>query len=148
MLSDEWRVEICNRSEQLDGSTSRLLAIRAINKLLDRFGPRPINRKARGADRVTPWGDVRHQALPAAGIAARDGFGRLTIELRAGLIGASVGILAWFAPDLVGGGDQITQRALIGFEGPAIVESSFTTVVIDPWATAARTAGAGLQVTF
>ena len=33
-------------------------------------------------------------------------------------------------------------------EGPAIVESSFTTVVIDPWATAARTAGAGLQVTF
>jgi N-methylhydantoinase A len=33
-------------------------------------------------------------------------------------------------------------------EGPAIVESSYTTVVIDPWATAARTAGAGLQVTF
>jgi N-methylhydantoinase A len=32
--------------------------------------------------------------------------------------------------------------------GPAIVESSFTTVVIDPWATAARTEGAGLRVTF
>jgi N-methylhydantoinase A len=32
--------------------------------------------------------------------------------------------------------------------GPAIVESSFTTVVIDPWATAARTKGGGLQVTF
>jgi chloride channel protein, CIC family len=56
-----------------------------------------------------------------AGIAARDRFGKLTMELRAGLIGASVGIVAWFAPDLVGGGDQITQRALIGFEGSAIV---------------------------
>jgi chloride channel protein, CIC family len=33
--------------------------------------------------------------------------------------------LAWFAPDLVGGGDQITQRALIGFEGPAIVGFAF-----------------------
>jgi CIC family chloride channel protein len=60
-----------------------------------------------------------------AGIAARDRFGRLAIELRAGLIGASVGILAWFAPDMVGGGDQITQRALIGFEGPAIVGFAF-----------------------
>jgi CIC family chloride channel protein len=67
---------------------------------------------------------VYNRAL-LAGIAARDRFGRLTIELRAGLIGASVGILAWFAPDLVGGGDQITQRALIGFEGPAVVGFAF-----------------------
>ena len=33
-------------------------------------------------------------------------------------------------------------------KGPAIVESSFTTVVVDPWATAARTEGGSLQVTF
>jgi chloride channel protein, CIC family len=39
---------------------------------------------------------------------------RWPIELRAGLIGAVVGILAWFAPDLVGGGDPITQRTLLG----------------------------------
>jgi N-methylhydantoinase A len=32
--------------------------------------------------------------------------------------------------------------------GPAIVESSFTTVVTDPWATAARTESGGLRVTF
>jgi chloride channel protein, CIC family len=68
---------------------------------------------------------VAYNRTLLAGIAARDRFGRLTVELRAGLIGASVGILAWFAPDLVGGGDQITQRALIGFEGPAIVGFAF-----------------------
>lgn len=39
---------------------------------------------------------------------------RWPVELRAGLIGGAVGILAWFAPDLVGGGDPITQRALVG----------------------------------
>jgi CIC family chloride channel protein len=33
--------------------------------------------------------------------------------------------LAWFAPELVGGGDQITQRALIGYESPAIVALAF-----------------------
>jgi len=58
-------------------------------------------------------------------IAARDRFGRLAIELRAGLIGASVGILAWLAPELVGGGDQITQRTLIGDESLAIVGFAF-----------------------
>jgi CIC family chloride channel protein len=36
--------------------------------------------------------------------------------LRAALIGAAVGVLAWFAPDLVGGGDAITQRVLAGRE--------------------------------
>ena len=35
-------------------------------------------------------------------------------ELRALLIGALVGALAWFAPHLVGGGDIITQQALVG----------------------------------
>jgi chloride channel protein, CIC family len=35
-------------------------------------------------------------------------------EARAALIGAAVGALAWFLPDLVGGGDPITQRTLLG----------------------------------
>ncbi len=39
---------------------------------------------------------------------------RLPIEARAGLIGAAVGALAWFAPGLVGGGDALTQSALSG----------------------------------
>jgi chloride channel protein, CIC family len=60
-----------------------------------------------------------------AAIAVRDRFGKLAIELRVGLIGASVGTLAWFAPDLVGGGDQITQRTLLGHEGLAVVGFSF-----------------------
>ena len=41
---------------------------------------------------------------------------RWPVELRAGLIGAAVGMLAWFAPDLVGGGDAITQRTLLGVD--------------------------------
>ncbi len=39
---------------------------------------------------------------------------RWPVELQAGVIGASVGVLAWFAPELVGGGDPITQRVLAG----------------------------------
>ena len=39
---------------------------------------------------------------------------RWPVELRAALIGGAVGVLAWFAPDLVGGGDPITQRTLVG----------------------------------
>jgi CIC family chloride channel protein len=47
-------------------------------------------------------------------MATIDGSRRLPVEARAGLIGASVGCLAWFLPDLVGGGDPITQRTLLG----------------------------------
>jgi N-methylhydantoinase A len=50
-----------------------------------------------------------------------------------------------------------TEAPIVRFEtmtpgerlkGPAVVESSFTTVVVDPGATASRTEGGGLQVTF
>ena len=41
-------------------------------------------------------------------ITAAERLGRLSVELRAGLIGAAVGTLAWFAPSVVGGGDPIT----------------------------------------
>jgi chloride channel protein, CIC family len=39
---------------------------------------------------------------------------RLSVEVRAASVGAAVGLLAWFGPELVGGGDPITQRALAG----------------------------------
>ncbi len=39
---------------------------------------------------------------------------RIPVELRAGLVGAAVGALAWFAPGLVGGGDNLTQSVLSG----------------------------------
>jgi CIC family chloride channel protein len=41
---------------------------------------------------------------------------RWPVELRAGIVGSAVGLVAWFLPDLVGGGDPITQRTLAGPE--------------------------------
>ena len=50
--------------------------------------------------------------LGAISVAKR--LGHRPVELQAAVIGAAVGALAWFAPGLVGGGDQITQRVLSG----------------------------------
>jgi CIC family chloride channel protein len=47
-------------------------------------------------------------------ISAAERLSRFPVELRAAFIGAAVGVLAWFAPALVGGGDPITQRLLKG----------------------------------
>ena len=47
------------------------------------------------------------------------------VELRAGAVGAAVGILAWFTPGLVGGGDQITQRILAGEAAAATIPVAF-----------------------
>ena len=49
-----------------------------------------------------------------ATIAAAGWFNYRPPELRAALVGATVGILAWFAPDMIGGGDPITQQTLAG----------------------------------
>jgi CIC family chloride channel protein len=46
-------------------------------------------------------------------------------ELRAGLIGMAVGLLAWFAPELVGGGDAITQHMLTGGATLAAIPAAF-----------------------
>ena len=50
---------------------------------------------------------------------------RWPVELQAGLIGAAVATLAWFAPDLVGGGDAITQRLLSKGAGLALLPLAF-----------------------
>ena len=47
------------------------------------------------------------------------------LELRAGLVGAAVGILGWFAPDLIGGGDAITQSVLAGSASLAALPAFF-----------------------
>jgi chloride channel protein, CIC family len=47
-------------------------------------------------------------------IAVSDKLGHWPVELRAAIIGAVVGMLAWIAPGLVGSGDPITQSALDG----------------------------------
>jgi CIC family chloride channel protein len=43
-----------------------------------------------------------------------DRLSRWPAEARALVVGAAVGVLAWISPDMVGGGDAITQRALEG----------------------------------
>jgi chloride channel protein, CIC family len=53
-----------------------------------------------------------HVLLGALAIADR--LAGWPVEIRAGLVGAAVGALAWCAPDLVGGGDSLTQGALDG----------------------------------
>jgi CIC family chloride channel protein len=58
-------------------------------------------------------------------LAAMDRLGRWPLELRAGLIGAAVAVLAWFAPPLVGGGDPLTQRALDGAEALSMLPLLF-----------------------
>jgi CIC family chloride channel protein len=50
---------------------------------------------------------------------------RVPVEARATLIGAAVGALAWALPDLVGGGDPITQRTLLGAGTLAMLPAVF-----------------------
>jgi CIC family chloride channel protein len=52
-------------------------------------------------------------------------FGRMPPEARAGFIGAGVAIVAWFAPALVGGGENLAQRALAGNEALALLPLIF-----------------------
>ena len=54
-----------------------------------------------------------------------DRIGHWPVELRAGAVGAAVGLLAWFAPGLVGGGDQITQRVLAGEAAATTIPLAF-----------------------
>jgi chloride channel protein, CIC family len=58
-------------------------------------------------------------------IALADGLRQWPVELRAAIIGAAVGTLAWFAPGLVGGGDPITQHVLEGVGALAIIPLVF-----------------------
>src|SRR5271170_6955549 len=65
-----------------------------------------------------------HAIIGAIAAAAR--LRRWPVELRAALIGAAVGTLAWFAPGLVGGGDPITQRTLEGIGTLAMIPLLFS----------------------
>jgi CIC family chloride channel protein len=58
-------------------------------------------------------GVVYNRVLLGA-LAVADRLARWPVEVRAAMIGAMVGALAWFAPGLAGGGDTLTQRALDG----------------------------------
>ena len=58
-------------------------------------------------------------------LAAMERLRHWPVEGRAALVGAAVGLLAWYAPGLVGGGDAITQRALAGTESVTVLALVF-----------------------
>jgi CIC family chloride channel protein len=65
-----------------------------------------------------------NRALLAAMAGARR-LSRWPAELRAGIIGAAVGVMAWLAPGLVGGGDDLTQSVLAGAAPLAVIPTAF-----------------------
>ena len=69
-----------------------------------------------------------------------DSLARLPVELRAGLVGAAAGALAWFAPPLVGGGDGLTQSVLNGATPVALLPLLFIIRLF--WGSASYAAGA------
>jgi len=65
-------------------------------------------------------------SLVVGALAAAERLGRwLSGDVRAMTIGAAVGLLAWFGPGLVGGGDAITQRSLAGGDSMMLVGGVF-----------------------
>jgi len=67
---------------------------------------------------------------------------RIPTLLRAALIGATIGLTAWFAPAMVGGGDNLTQRVLSGHYGLTALAGIFLLrFFIGPWSYAANAPG-------
>ena len=65
-----------------------------------------------------------HALLGALTAAERLGR-RLSGDVRAATVGAAVGLIAWFGPGLVGGGDAITQRTLAAGDSMMVVVGVF-----------------------
>lgn len=64
------------------------------------------------------------------------------IEAKAAIIGAGVGALGWFYPELVGGGDSLTQSLLSGGVALGAIPFAFAVrFVLGPLSYAARTPG-------
>ncbi len=71
-----------------------------------------------------------------------DRFSQRSIVLPAACIGATVGLVAWFAPTIVGGGDNLTQSILSGHGTILALTAIFLLrFVLGPWSYAAGTPG-------
>jgi len=68
---------------------------------------------------------VAYNRALLATMAAANRLSRLPVELRAGLVGVAVGVLAWLVPGLVGGGDNITQGVLAGTTQLMLIPAAF-----------------------
>ena len=85
---------------------------------------------------------ILYNRLLLGSIAATERLARWPVPLRAAAIGAAVGLLAWYAPGLVGGGDPLTQRALSGEDALAVIPLIFALrFVLGAVSYAARTPG-------
>jgi CIC family chloride channel protein len=75
-------------------------------------------------------------------LAATDHAARLPAAARGALIGGLVGVLAWFAPQMVGGGDTLTQQLLVGAGGLTALAAMFCVrFALGPLSYAAGTPG-------
>ena len=67
---------------------------------------------------------------------------RVPVEAKAAVIGAAVGITGWYFPDLIGGGDNITQNLLAGGVALSAIPLGFAIrFILGPMSYAARTPG-------
>ena len=83
-----------------------------------------------------------YNALTIGLLRLSDRFTRLSTTYRAAIIGAVVGLIAWFAPAMVGGGDNLTQSVLnhrYTLEG--LLTLFVLRFLIGPWSYAAGTPG-------
>jgi CIC family chloride channel protein len=63
---------------------------------------------------VASFAAVLYNRTLLASLALANRLERWPVEVRAGLIGAAVGVVVWFLPHLAGGGQEVAQRALRG----------------------------------
>jgi CIC family chloride channel protein len=85
---------------------------------------------------------VAYNRAILAALGLIDGFKRRPIEFRAAVIGGIVGLIAWFAPHLVGGGEALTQQTLNGPTlGAALAAVFLLRFVLGPLSYAAATPG-------
>jgi CIC family chloride channel protein len=68
---------------------------------------------------------VAYNGAVVGAIAATSRLDRWAIEARAAVVGAMVGMLAWFSPELVGGGEPLTERTLAGTVALGVLPFAF-----------------------
>jgi CIC family chloride channel protein len=74
---------------------------------------------------IAGFAGVAYNRTLLGALAVSDRLASYPVELRAALVGAGVGALAFFAPGLVGGGDLLTQAALAGVPALAVLPTLF-----------------------
>ena len=85
---------------------------------------------------------VAYNRVILGALASSNHFENWPVEARAALVGGGVGLLGWFAPGFVGGGDLLTQQALTGDVGWSLLIGTFLLRFgLGPISYAARTPG-------